>query len=127
MFWDTGEPSVPTAREAARYDFAVPMSVELGNGLLRASDRVDAFLVDLSAGGAALILPADDRLRAKKRYRVHIDDHSGIIEIRNITPLVDDQIRLGVAFKSLGLELQELVVDSLATARVETSRLADTS
>ncbi len=125
MFWDTGEPDAPTAREAARYDFAVPMSVELGNGLLRASDRVDAFLVDLSAGGAALILPADDRLRAKKRYRVHIDDHCGIIEVRNITPLVDDQVRLGVAFKSLGLELQELVVDSLAAARLETSRLAD--
>lgn len=126
MFWDTGEPAAPTAREAARYDFAVPMSVELGNGLFRASDRVDAFLVDLSSGGAALILPADERLRAKKRYRVHIDDHSGIIEVRNITLLVDDQVRLGVAFKSLGLELQELVVDSLATARVETSRLADT-
>jgi len=125
MFWDTGEPDAPTAREAARYDFAVPMSVELGNGLLRASDRIDAFLVDLSAGGAALILPADERLRAKKRYRVHIDDHCGIIEVRNITPLVDDQVRLGVAFKSLGLELQELVVDSLAAARLETSRLAD--
>ena len=72
------------------------------------------------------IVPADERLRTKKRYRVHIDDHSGIIEVRNITPLVDDQVRLGIAFKSLGLELQELVVDSLATARVETSRLADT-
>ena len=126
MFWDTGEPAAPTAREAARYDFAVPMSVELGNGLLRASDRVDAFLVDLSAGGAALIVPADERLRVKKRYRVHVDDHSGIIEVRHITPLVDGQVRLGVAFKSLGLELQELVVDSLATARVDTSRLADT-
>jgi hypothetical protein len=126
MFWETGEPAAPTAREAARYDFAVPMSLELGNGLLRASDRVDAFLVDLSAGGAALIVPVDERLRTKKRYRVHIDDHSGIIEVRNITPLVDDQIRLGIAFKGLGLELQELVVDSLATARAQTSRLADT-
>ena len=126
MFWDTGELAAPMAREAARYNFAVPMIVELENGLLRASDRVDAFLVELSAGGAALICPADERLRTKKRHRVHIDDHSGIIEVRNITPLADDQVRLGIAFKSLGFELQELVVDSLASARVETSRLADT-
>lgn len=112
-----------TARAAARYDFAVPMSVELSNGLFRTADRIDAYLVDLSADGAGLVLPTDRRLKVKKRYRVVIDDHNGIIEVRNITPLTDEQIRLGVLFKSLGLELQELVADSVAAARAETSRL----
>lgn len=124
MLWDTGEASVPTERAAARFDFAVPMTVELSNGWLRNADRVDAFLVDLSADGAALVMPADPRLRIKKRYRVNIDDHAGIIEVRNITELIDSQIRVGVAFKSLGLELQELIVDSVASARSESSRLA---
>lgn len=123
MLWDTGVASISTARAAARYDFAVPMTVELGNGLFRAADRVDAFLVDLSSGGAGILIPADVRLKVKKRYRVHLDDHVGIIEVRNITALADAHARIGVAFKSLGLELQELVVDSLASARVETSRL----
>ncbi len=124
MRWNTGEPSVSTARAASRYDFAVPISVELSNGLFRTADRVDAYLVDLSEGGAGLVLPTDQRLKVKKRYRVLIDDHSGIIEVRNITPLTDAQVRLGVSFKSLGLELQELVVDSVASARDQTSRLA---
>lgn len=124
MLWDSGQASVSTIRAAARFDFAVPLSIELSNGLLRSADRIDAYLVDLSDGGAAIVLPADPRLGPKKRYRVHIDDHTGIVEIRNITELVDSQVRLGVAFKSLGLELQELVVDSLASARVESSRLS---
>lgn len=124
MRWNTGEPSVSTTRAASRYDFAVPMSVELSNGLFRSADHIDAYLVDLSEGGAGLVLPTDPRLREKKRYRVLIDDHSGIIEIRNITNLSESQVRLGVAFKGLGLELQELVVDSVASARVESSRLA---
>ncbi len=100
------------------------MSVELSNGLFRSADHIDAYLVDLSESGAGLVLPSDSRLSVKKRYRVAIDDHSGIIEVRNITDLADSQVRLGVAFKSLGLELQELVVDSVATARGESSRLA---
>lgn len=123
MRWNTGEASVSTTRAASRYDFAVPMSLELSNGIFRAADHVDAYLVDLSQGGAGLVLPSDPRLAVKKRYRVVIDDHSGIVEVRNITELNDAQVRLGVAFKSLGLELQELVVDSVAAARVETSRL----
>lgn len=123
MRWNTGEPSVTTARAAARYGFAVPIAVELPNGLFKTADRVDAYLVDLSAGGAGLVLPADPRLRTKKRFRVIIDDHPGVIEVRNITGLGEDQVRLGVSFKSLGLELQELVADSLASARAETSRL----
>jgi len=124
MRWNTGEPSISTARVAARYDFAVPMSIELSNGVFRSADLIDAYLVDLSDGGAGLVLPGDPRLRPKKRYRVRIDDHSGIIEIRNITELTESQVRLGVAFKSLGLGLQELVVDSLASARIESSRLS---
>lgn len=123
MRWNTGEPAMSTARAAARYDFAVPMSVELSNGIFRTADRIDAYLVDLSADGAGLVLPTDRRLKVKKRYRVVIDDHHGIIEVRNITPLTDEQVRLGVLFKSLGLELQELVADSVAAARTETSRL----
>ena len=99
------------------------MSLELSNGLFRTADHIDAYLVDLSQGGAAVVLPIDPRLKVKKRYRVLIDDHTGIIEIRNIIELSDSQVRLGVAFKSLGLELQELVSDSLASARVETSRI----
>lgn len=123
MRWNTGEPAMSTARAAARYDFAVPMSVELSNGLFSAADRIDAYLVDLSADGAGLVLPTDRRLKAKKRYRVMIDDRSGIIEVRNITQLPGDQVRLGVLFKSLDLELQELVADSVAAARTENSRL----
>lgn len=99
------------------------MSVELSNGLFSAADRIDAYLVDLSADGAGLVLPTDRRLKAKKRYRVMIDDRSGIIEVRNITQLPGDQVRLGVLFKSLDLELQELVADSVAAARTENSRL----
>lgn len=103
------------------------MSVELPNGLFTTADRIDAYLVDLSEGGAGLVLPADARLRPKKRLRVLIDDHSGIIEIRNVTNLTEGQVRVGVAFKSLGLELQELVADSIHSARVENSRLTRTS
>lgn len=124
MLWNTGEPSVSTARAASRYDFAVPMSVELPNGIFRPADRVDAYLVDLSEGGAGLVLPDDPRLRPKRRLRVVIDDHAGIIEIRNITDISESQVRVGVSFKSLGLELQELVADSIAVARVENSRIA---
>lgn len=124
MRWNTGEPSVSTTRAASRYGFAVPMSIELPNGLFRTADRVDAYLVDLSVGGAGLVVPADARLRVKKRYRVMIDDHGGIIEVRNITDLGEGQARLGVSFTSLGLELQELVADSLAGARVETGRIS---
>lgn len=127
MLWNTGEPALSTARAASRYGFAVPMSVELPNGIFRTADRVDAYLVDLSEGGAGLVLPADSRLRPKKRLRVLIDDHSGIIEIRNVTQLTEGQVRIGAAFKSLGLELQELVADSIQSARVENSRLTRTT
>lgn len=126
MRWNTGEPSITTARAAARFGFAVPIIVELSNGLFRTADRVDAYLVDLSAGGAALILPGDPRLKVKKRFRVLVDDHAGIVEVRNMTPLGDAQVRLGVSFKSLGLELQELVADSLDSAKRETSRISRT-
>ena len=125
MRWHTGNADEQTARAASRYDFAVPMTVELSNGFLRTADTLDAFLVDLSEGGAALILPGDPRLKVKKRYRVHVDDHEGIIEIRNLTPLIDEQVRIGVAFSRLDLELQELVSDSLAGARIETGRIED--
>lgn len=110
-------------RENLRYDFAVPVVIELSNGLFRQPDRVTAFLVDLSAGGAALIAAGDERFKVKGRHRVFVDDHAGVIEVRNITVLADSQVRLGVLFRKLGLELQELVVDSLATARVQSTRL----
>ena len=124
MKWDNGLPDAPTARAASRYDFAVPTTVELSNGLLKTADRSDGLLVELSAGGAAIVIPTDSRLKVKKRYRVYVDDHEGVIEIRNITNLIDGQTRIGVSFFRLGLELQELVVDSLENAKRETSRLA---
>ena len=124
MKWNTGQADDTTIRAASRYEFAVPMAVELSNGWFMPGDHVDGLLVELSEGGAAVVAPSDDRYKVKKRYRVHIDDHAGIIEIRNITPLGDSQTRLGILFIRLGLELQELVVDSLDNAKLETSRLA---
>jgi len=123
MIWANGEASETTSRAAARYEFAVPVVVELSNGLLRTSDRVDALLVELSEGGAAIVAPNDHRYKMKKRYRVFIDDQSGIIELRNIVPLDESQTRLGVSFHRLDVELQELVVDSLDNARHQVSRL----
>jgi len=110
-------------REAARYGVAVPIIIELSNGLFRPADRVEAYVVDLSKDGAALVARADDRFKLKKRYRVAFDDHGGIIEVRNLSNTEDGQVRLGARFSRLGLELQELVVDSLAEARAEASRL----
>ncbi len=99
------------------------MIMEFGNGFLRTPDRVDAVLVDLSQGGAAILCPPDGRIRERKRYRVWVDDHAGIIEIRNIVPINDEWVRLGVAFKGLGLELQELVADTLQNAQFRSSRM----
>ena len=101
----------------------MPLTIELSNGLFRTADRVDALLVELSEGGAALIAPQDRRHKLKKRFRVYIDDHEGIVELRNIGPLDAGQSRLGVAFLRLDLELQELMVDSLDSARHQSSRL----
>ena len=117
---DAGEPT----REATRYDSEIPIVIELKNGLFRQADRMDAYLVDLSATGAALVTKSDARYRVKDRYRVAVDDHAGIIEIRNLTESEDTgQVRLGVKFSRLGLELQELMVDSLADAKAKTNRL----
>ncbi len=111
-------------RGKARYSIAIPMIIELRNGFFRQADRVEAFLVDLSAGGAALVTRADPRLKVKKRYRAAIDDYAGIIEVRNISTSDEDGVvRLGVQFSRLGLELQELVEDSLDEARTASTRL----
>ena len=117
------EPAAEPTRDGTRYDFAVPMEIELQTRLLQPTDRVEAFLVDLSAGGAAIVTGFDKRLKPKKRYRVWIDGYSGLIQIRNLSRVADGQLRLGVSFSRLGLELQELVVDSLAAARVQATRL----
>ncbi len=117
------EPAAEPTRDGTRYDFAVPMEIELQARFLQQNDRAEAFLVDLSAGGAAVIAKFDQRLKVKKRYRVWIDGYSGIIQIRNLSHLSGDQVRLGVSFSRLGFELQELVIDSLAAARVQTTRL----
>ena len=116
-------PAAEAVREATRYSFAIPMMIELGNGLFRQPDRTDAVLVDLSQGGAALVMMADERVREKKRFRVIIDDHAGIIEVRNTVAIEGGRLRVGVAFKSLGLELQELVADALENAVAQSSRL----
>lgn len=110
-------------RETTRYSFAIPMMIELPNGVFRQSDRVDAVLVDLSHGGAAMVLMDDPRVREKKRFRVVVDDHAGIIEVRNVVRIEGNRLRVGVAFKSLGLELQELVADALEGAVAQSSRL----
>lgn len=114
------------ARAARRFPFAVPMAIEVSTGFFRPAQRIDALLVDLSDGGAAIVAIPDSRLRIRKRYRVFIDDHAGIIEIRNIVETEDgERVRLGVVFRSLGLQLQELVSDSMYEARSQSSRLSD--
>jgi hypothetical protein len=124
MARDTTEHLTPEpVRETTRYSFAIPMMVELPNGLFRQSDRTDAVLVDLSQGGAAMVAMADDRIRERKRFRVIIDDHAGIIEVRNVVAIEGGRVRFGAAFKSLGLELQELVADALENAVAQSSRL----
>ena len=117
-------PSESPPRATARYPFAVPMVVELSNGILRRTDRVDALLVDLSQGGAAIVMQPDPRLRVKRRFRVSIDDHDGVIEVRNVNEVDDGRLRIGVAFRGLGLELQELVVDALENAQFDASRIS---
>ena len=124
MRWNDGILDQTTIRAASRYEFAVPTTVELSNGLFKTADRVEGLLVELSSGGAAIIVPSDVRLQLKKRYRVYIDDHEGVFQIRNIGELDDGQVRIGVSFFRLGLELQELVVDSLDDAKRETSRIS---
>lgn len=109
-------------REATRYSFSIPMTIELPAGWFR-RDRVDAFLVDLSTGGAALVTGNDQRLSVKKRFRISIDDREGIIEVRNLVQLDEGRLRIGVQFSRLGLELQELVADSIEAARELRSRL----
>ena len=117
-------------RGDTRYPFEVPVHVELARGFLRPADRVEGRLVDMSRGGAAIVLRSDPRLKPRKRYRVLIDDHAGIIAVSNITPFEDDEsapdddlVRVGVEFKSLGLELQEIVADALQEAQWNSSRL----
>lgn len=110
-------------RNDARYEFAIPVVLELSRGLLRPADCVPGMLLDLSKGGAAITTRFDPRLRLKKRYRVIVDDHAGIIAVKNIVPAKGETVRLGVRFESLGLELQEIVSDVLQEAQWVTSRL----
>jgi len=110
-------------REDNRYDFAVPMEIEVATGLFRQPDRLPAYLIDLSSGGAAILAQADTALRVKKRYRVWVDGLSGIIQIRHLSPVSERQVRLGVSFSRLDLGLQELVVDAIARARIESTRI----
>lgn len=112
-------------RESARYSLGVPMTIELSNGIFHRPDRVDASLVDLSHGGAAIVLATDHRLKRKGRYRAWIGDHSGIIEVGNLTSLDEGKTRLGVSFTKLGLELQELVADTLDAAKQRASRISN--
>ncbi|NNC80938.1 MAG: PilZ domain-containing protein [Acidimicrobiales bacterium] len=111
-------------RAKARYSMALPIVIELSNGLFRRPDAIEALLVDLSHGGAAIIVPNDARLKVKKRYRVWLDDHAGIIRTGSIVPHDDTCVRVGVRFERLGLELQELVVDTVQGAQARSSRLS---
>ena len=52
-----------------------------------------------------------------------IDDHAGIIAVKNIVAADGQTVRLGVRFESLGLELQEIVSDVLHEAQWVSSRL----
>lgn len=117
------EQAEPT-RETSRYQLGVPFIIELRNGFFRRADRVEAFLADISAGGAAVVAEADPRFKVKKRYRAAINDHEGIIEIRNISEIEEGRVRLGVQFSRLGLELQELVDDEINEAKTAASRIA---
>lgn len=117
------EPDPTPTRADPRYDFAVPVVIELSRGLLRPADRVPGVLVDLSKGGAAITTRSDPRLRLKKRYRVIVDDHAGIVAVQNLVPANGDLVRLGVTFENLGLELQEIVSDALSEAQWMSSRI----
>ena len=112
-----------TIRSDARYGFAIPVSIELSRGLFRQADRVPGVLVDMSKGGAAITTRFDSRLRLRKRYRVIVDDHAGIIALKNLVTVDGDMVRMGVQFTSLGLELQEIVSDALEEAQWLASRL----
>ena len=112
-----------TVRSDARYGFAIPVSIELSRGLFRQADRVPGVLVDMSKGGAAITTRFDSRLRLKKRYRVIVDDHPGIISLKNLVTIDGEMVRMGVQFTSLGLELQEIVSDALEEAQWLSSRL----
>lgn len=116
-------PEPNPTRSDTRYEFAIPVVIELSRGLLRPADRVPGELVDMSKGGAAITTRSDPRLRLKKRYRVIVDDHVGIVAMQNIVPAGGDVVRLGVTFESLGLELQEIVSDALAEAQWMSSRI----
>lgn len=120
-------PEPNPTRSDTRYEFAIPVVIELSRGLLRPADRVPGELVDMSKGGAAITTRSDPRLRLKKRYRVIVDDHVGIVAVQNIVPAGGDVVRLGVTFESLGLELQEIVSDALAEAQWMSSRIGQSS
>ena len=110
-------------RAEARYAFEVPVSIELSRGLFRPADRIHGIIADMSKSGAAIRTTFDDRLRLNRRYRVIVDDHVGIILVKNIVQDHDDRIRMGVQFKRLGLELQEIVSDAIQEAQWVGSRL----
>lgn len=112
-----------TIRSDARYGFTIPVSIELSRGMFRPADRVPGVLVDMSKGGAAITTRFDPRLRLKKRYRVIVDDHAGIIALKNLVTIDAAMVRMGVQFTSLGLELQEIVADALEEAQWLASRL----
>ena len=116
-------PSDSPTRSAPRYEFAFPVTVELSQGFLRPADRVPGRLVDMSVSGAAIVMAADPRLKLKRRYRVILDDHVGIITVKNLVPGDGGDVRLGVEFMRLGLELQEIVSDAIHEAQWAASRL----
>jgi hypothetical protein len=100
------------------------MVIELSNGLFRRADLWEALLVDMSNGGAAMIVLHEPRLKANKRYRVRIDDHDGIIRTGSVVAHDETKVRVGMRFERLGLELQEIVSDAVQAAQERASRLA---
>ena len=111
-------------RDQRRYPFAVHVVIERRVRLFAQPERIDGALIDLSEDGAGIVVPSSVDFRERATHRIFVNDHEGVIQVRNITLIDDDRQRLGVRFRRLGLDLQELVADSLDAAHRAESRLS---
>lgn len=122
MWKKSSEGEVTSPRENQRYYIPLPMQIELRMGLFR-KVTVPARPVDLSHGGAACHVRPNAAFEVGKRYRLFVDNVAGFVEIRNMEPVEDGLLRIGVSFVQLELETQERIVDALEQAKFESSRI----
>ena len=112
----------PPARENYRYTIALPMQIELRQGLW-AKRCASAVPVDLAIGGAACHVRAHKDYVVGKRFRVFIDGQPCFAEIRNVREIGGGLLRIGMEFIQLELETQERIVDAIDQAKFESSRI----